>query len=157
MTDQTKVRNAEILENGILSWRKKMYVCLQVRQQEIPSESFYTKLSKNRQNCRLCLDTFSSAIMNNFTMTFTSRLKMDANCASQQWNWIRVGTILGHPQLVECMGICVLSLAHVSELRGSDVICILWKNIWTFFFKFSQGTCLWNAFAWIFFGIFLFL
>ena len=30
-------------------------------------------------------------------------------------------TILGHPQLIECMGICVLSLAHGSELRGSDV------------------------------------
>ena len=30
-------------------------------------------------------------------------------------------TILGHPQLIECMGIRVLSLAHGSELRGSDV------------------------------------
>ena len=30
-------------------------------------------------------------------------------------------TILGHPQLTECMGIGVLSLAHGSELRGSDV------------------------------------
>ena len=26
---------------------------------------------------------------------------------------------LGHPQLFECMGICVLSLTHGSELRGS--------------------------------------
>ena len=34
-------------------------------------------------------------------------------------------TILGHPQLIECMGICILSLAHGSEQRGSDVICIL--------------------------------
>ena len=31
-------------------------------------------------------------------------------------------TILGHPQLIECMGICILSLAHGSEQRGSDVI-----------------------------------
>ena len=30
-------------------------------------------------------------------------------------------TILGHPQLIECMGVCVLSLAHGSELRDSDV------------------------------------
>ena len=30
-------------------------------------------------------------------------------------------TILGHPQLIECMGICILSLAHGSEQRGSDV------------------------------------
>ena len=31
-------------------------------------------------------------------------------------------SILGHPHLIECMGICVLSLARVSELRGSDKI-----------------------------------
>ena len=30
-----------------------------------------------------------------------------------------------HPQLIECMGICILSLAHGTEQRGSDVICIL--------------------------------
>ena len=30
-------------------------------------------------------------------------------------------TILGHPPLIECMGICVLSLAHGYELRGFDV------------------------------------
>ena len=29
--------------------------------------------------------------------------------------------IFGHPQLIERMSICVLSLAHGSELRGSDV------------------------------------
>ena len=36
-----------------------------------------------------------------------------------------IGTLLGHPQLIECMGICILSLAHGSEQRGSDVVCIL--------------------------------
>ena len=30
-------------------------------------------------------------------------------------------TILGHPQMIECMGISVLSLAHGSELWGSNV------------------------------------
>ena len=29
------------------------------------------------------------------------------------------------------------------------------KLIWKFFFKFNQGTSLWMALAWIFFGIFL--
>ena len=58
-------------------------------------------------------------------MTFTSRLKVDAKCVisseiGSQWR-----TILGHPQLNECMGICILSLAHGSEQRGSDAICIL--------------------------------
>ena len=38
-------------------------------------------------------------------------------------------TILGHLQLIECMGICILSLAHGSKLRGSDVICILQKKL----------------------------
>ena len=34
-------------------------------------------------------------------------------------------TILGHPKLIDCMGICILSQAHGSEQRSSDVICIL--------------------------------
>ena len=37
-------------------------------------------------------------------------------------------TILGHPQLIECLGACILSLAHVSEQKGSDVICIFRKT-----------------------------
>ena len=51
--------------------------------------------------------------------------------------------ILGHPQLIECMGICVLSLAHGSELRGSDVYLhfVRKKNIRKTFFKFNQSTC----------------
>ena len=36
------------------------------------------------QNCLLFLDFFSSAIMNDLSMTFTSRLKMDAKCVYQQ-------------------------------------------------------------------------
>ena len=38
-------------------------------------------------------------------------------------------TILGHPKLIECMGICILSLAHGSELRGSDVYLHIVKNL----------------------------
>ena len=61
-------------------------------------------------------------------------------------------TILGHTQLIECMGICILSLAHGSEQRGSDFICIYYeKLIWKIFFKFNQGMYPWMAFAWIFF------
>ena len=106
------------------------------------------------QNCRLFLDIFSSAIMNDLTMTFTSTLKwmpyvLISGETGSEWR-----TILGHPQLIECMGICVLSLAHGSEQRGSVVICILHKELSGFFsFKFSKGTCPWIAFAWIFFGI----
>ena len=36
--------------------------------------------------------------------------------------------ILGHPQLIEFLGVCVLSLAHRSELRGSDIYLHIVKN-----------------------------
>ena len=39
---------------------------------------------KIEQNCRSFLDIFVSAIMNDLTMTFTSRLKVDAKCVYQQ-------------------------------------------------------------------------
>ena len=39
---------------------------------------------KIEQNCRLFLDIFSSAVMNDLFMTFTSRLKVDAKCVYQQ-------------------------------------------------------------------------
>ena len=38
---------------------------------------------KIEENCRSFLDIFSSAIMNDLTMTFTSRLRVDAKCANQ--------------------------------------------------------------------------
>ena len=44
---------------------------------------FYAESSKNRQNCRLCLDIFSSAIMHDLTMTLTSRLKIGTKYANQ--------------------------------------------------------------------------
>ena len=37
--------------------------------------------------------------------------------------------ILGHPQLIECMDIFVLSLAHGSELRDSDVYLHIVKKL----------------------------
>ena len=50
-------------------------------------------------------------------------------------------TSLGHPQLIECMGICVLHLAHGPELRGSDVyLHIVKKIIWNFSLN-SAGVC----------------
>ena len=39
---------------------------------------------KTGQNCRLFLDIFVSAIMNDLFMTFTSRLKVDAKGVYQQ-------------------------------------------------------------------------
>ena len=35
------------------------------------------------------------------------------------------GNILGQPMLFECMGICVLSPAHESEMRGCYLVYVL--------------------------------
>ena len=51
-----------------------------VRLQEISSGSINKNSSKIEQNCRLFWDIFSSAMMNDLFMTFTSRLKVDAKC-----------------------------------------------------------------------------
>ena len=76
---------------------------------------------KIEQNCCFFLDIFSSAIKNDLSSTVTSRLKVDVSSEiGSRWR-----TILGHPQLTEYMGICILTLAHGSEQRGSDVICLL--------------------------------
>ena len=69
-------------------------------------------------------------------------------------------TILGHPQLIECMGICILSLAHKSEQRGFDVIWILWKTDQEIFLQIQPGyvpldvLCLefFPGFFWFFWG-----
>ena len=52
---------------------------------------------KIKQNCRLFLDIFVSAIMNDLFMTFTSRLKVNAKCVYQQWNWITEANYFGTP------------------------------------------------------------
>ena len=48
--------------------------------------------------------------------------------------------ILGQPMLFECMGICVLSPAHESEMRGYLVyVLIVKKNFSFILFKFSHS------------------
>ena len=39
------------------------------------------------------------------------------------------GAILGQPMLFECMGICVLSPAHESEMRGYLVYVLIVKKL----------------------------
>ena len=39
------------------------------------------------------------------------------------------GNILGQPMLFECMGICVLSPAHESEMRGYHVHVLIVKYL----------------------------
>ena len=61
------------------------------------SGDFIRNRQKIEQNCRLFLDIFISAILNDLFMTFTSRLKVDAKCVYQQWNWITVANYFGTP------------------------------------------------------------
>ena len=65
-------------------------------------------------------------------------------------------TILGPPpQLIEYLGICVLSLAHGSELRASDVYLHIAKKV-SGKFSLNSARVRALAFVWIFFlGIFL--
>ena len=67
----------KMLENSILSGRKEDY------RKSLPGRFIKIGL-KIEQNCRLFLDNFSSAIMNDLFMSFTSRLKEDAKCVYQQ-------------------------------------------------------------------------
>ena len=51
--------------------------------------------------------------------------------------------ILGQPRLFECMGICVLSPAHESEMRGYLVYVLTVKKL-LILFKFSHSTLDWT-------------
>ena len=63
----------------------------------------YKSSSKSRAKLSLVfffffrIDIFSSVIMNDLLMAFTSRLKVDAKCVHQRWNWITVANYLGTP------------------------------------------------------------
>ena len=61
--------------------------------------------------------------------------------------------ILGQPMLFECMGICVLSPANESEMRGYLVHVLILKYL-LILFKFSHSIIDWTALSWNFGGIF---
>ena len=54
---------------------------------------------------------------------------------------------LGQPILCECMGICVLSPAHESEMRGYLVYVLIVKNF-LILFKFSHSILDWTVLSW---------
>ena len=62
------------------------------------------------------------------------------------------GNILGQPMLFECMGICVLSPAHESKMRGYLVSVLIVKYLLNLF-KFSHSILDWMALSWNFLGI----
>ena len=65
------------------------------------------------------------------------------------------GNILGQPMLFECMGICLLSLEHESEMRGYLSYALILKNfISLILFKFSHSILDWTTLSWNLEGIF---
>ena len=77
-----------------------------------------------RKGC-LYLDIFRCVKINVFRPCFVFRLKMHVRCDNQYKTGADRGNILGQPRLFECMGICVLSPAHESKMRGYLVYLLI--------------------------------
>ena len=79
---------------------------------------------------------------------------MHVRCDKQYKTGADRENILGQPMLFVCMGICVLSPAHESEMRGYLVYVLIVKNL-LILFKFSHSILDWTVLSWKFWGIFL--
>ena len=84
---------------------------------------------KIAKKCWLYLDIFSCVKINVFGSFFAFRLEMHVRCDNQYKTEADRGNILEQPVLFECMGICVLSPAHESEMRGYLVYVLTVKNV----------------------------
>ena len=73
---------------------------------------------KIAKKCGVYLDIFSCVKMNIFRSFFAFRLEMHVRCDNQYKTGADRENIFGQPVLFVCMGICVLSPAHESEMRG---------------------------------------
>ena len=62
-----------------------------------------------------------------FCSFFAFRLEMHARCHNQYKTGADRENISGQPMLFECMGICILSPAHESEMRGYLVYLLIVK------------------------------
>ena len=67
--------------------------------------------------------------MNVFRSFFAFRLEMYVRSDNQYKTGADRENILGQPMLFVCIGICVLSLAHESEMRGYLVHVLIVKKI----------------------------
>ena len=66
--------------------------------------------------------------MDVFRSFFAFRLEMHVRCDDQYKTGADRENILGQPMLSECMGICVLSPAHESEMKGHLVYVLIVKK-----------------------------
>ena len=78
--------------------------------------------------------------MNVFRSFFAFRLEMHVRCDNQYKAGADRKNIFGQPKLFVCIGICVLSPAYESEMRGYLVyVLIVKKLIPLILFKFSHS------------------
>ena len=73
----------------------------------------------------LYLDIFSCVKIDVFRLFFAFRFEMHVRCDNQYKTGADRGNILGQPLLFECKGICVLSPAYKSEMRGYRVYVLI--------------------------------
>ena len=78
---------------------------------------------------------------------------MHVRCDNQYKTGADRASFLGQPMLFECMGICVLSPAHESEMRGYLVYVLIVKKIISLIL-FCYSILDWTVLSWNFGGIF---
>ena len=71
----------------------------------------------------MCKSTFFARF------SLSDSVEMNVRCDNQCKTGADRGNILGQPTLFECMGICVLSPAHESEMRGYLVFVLIVKTL----------------------------
>ena len=72
---------------------------------------------------------FSCVKISVFGSFFAFRLEMRVRCDNQYQTGANRGSIFGQPILFECMGICVLSPGHESEMRGYLLYVLIVKSL----------------------------
>ena len=60
---------------------------------------------------------------------FALRLEMHVRCDNQCKTGADRGNIMGQPRQFECMGICIFSPSHESEMRGYLVYVLIIKYL----------------------------
>ena len=92
-------------------------------------DQFLRTRLKIAKKCWLYLDILSCVKINVFRSFFAFRLEMRVRCGNQYKTEADWGNIWGEPMLFVCMGICVLSPAHESEMRGYLVYVLIVKYL----------------------------
>ena len=104
-----------------------------VRLQLIGRRLVYTNSSKNSGKVLHVFGYFQLCENQRFSLVFRSffafRLQMSVRRDNQYKTEADGGNILEQPMLFECMGICVLSPAHESEMRGYLVYLLIVKYL----------------------------